>query len=441
MGFLQQQNQPQTQGYQLPSSYSAPQTNALSGLFAAPQPAQAPMGGDMSYAGPGMGPFNLESPSAQPSQPQGGNGFFRDLPNFFSPERIAQRRPLSDAIGRVGDTLLAIGGDRSRPHDQWMRENQSRDALSGIFQDQNNTNAWNDLAKVDPTTALNLRRQMLAPPKGAELINVKAGERLFDPTTGQEVYAAPEKQGIPREAPLYASAGGVWDRDEQGNPVFHASGYVAPEKPIQPDMAMYNTPGGTIAYDRRNPTNRQIIPGTKPLPRPAAAKKADQAAVTPQAMADFSDGVKDIKDNLNGLLASGAINSSNRGVGYNLGATASRLLGPTFGGATGDKAQTHRQNIESDKSQLLYSLKGALGLTSQQMNSDKDVQTLMKALGDPNASYETQMQAVTNLEKRVAARSQSAAQPAAIPQAGEVRNGYKFRGGNPNDKSRWEKVQ
>lgn len=427
MGFLQQGSAPQ-QGFQLPASYEAPKTNALSGLFAQPQSQPAALGGNMNYSGGDLGPMNLAS---EPQQPQH-QGFFRDLPNFFSPERIAQRRPLSDAIGRVGDALLSATGDRSMPHQQWMRQNMTNDAATAVINDPKDQNAWVALAKADPATALEYRKHLLSTPKGAELIDVAEGHRLIDPTTHQEVYAAPNAS--PKERAISVAQGGAWDRDENGQLVFHPSGYQAPQTS---DMAVTNTPGGAVMYDRKNGQTMRILPGTKPLPK-AAAKDKD-AAVTPQAMADFSDGVKDIKKNLNDLLNAGAVNSSNRGVGYNLGATANRLLGPTFGGATGDKAQTSRQNIESDKSQLLYSLKGALGLTSQQMNSDKDVQTLMKALGDPNASYETQMQAVTNLEKRVAARGSQ--QPASIPQAGEVKNGYRFKGGNPNDKSRWERVQ
>jgi hypothetical protein len=89
-------------------------------------------------------------------------------------------------------------------------------------------------------------------------------------------------------------------------------------------------------------------------------------------------------------------------------------------------------------------------MSAQQLNSNVELQTMLKSLSDPSQSIEANIRNLDNIEK-----SYINATPTAMPRAptgapatesktapavGAVQDGYRFNGGDPAKASNWKKV-
>lgn len=70
--------------------------------------------------------------------------------------------------------------------------------------------------------------------------------------------------------------------------------------------------------------------------------------------------------------------------------------------------------------------------------SDSERENLLATLGDVNLSPEERKAAVQSFIE--AKRRQLETYTGGLPQAGDVQDGYRFKGGNPADKNNWEKI-
>lgn len=97
------------------------------------------------------------------------------------------------------------------------------------------------------------------------------------------------------------------------------------------------------------------------------------------------------------------------------------MAGEAVEGLLGTKAQTARDAIRMTRPMIVASLKEALGLSAQQLNSNKELQLWLDAATDPTKSYEANMDALNNLA-RVTGTNKTYGAPAAqsAPAAGDV---------------------
>ena len=97
-----------------------------------------------------------------------------------------------------------------------------------------------------------------------------------------------------------------------------------------------------------------------------------------------------------------AIPSTTRGGLSNLGASMQASgLGQALGRAGGTEAQSSRDTISSSRLMLLNAIKQATGMSAQQLNSNVELQTWLKAVSDPSQSVETVDKILGNIEKFV----------------------------------------
>lgn len=113
---------------------------------------------------------------------------------------------------------------------------------------------------------------------------------------------------------------------------------------------------------------------------------------------DVSSILSDISAKYEDLNRRGGIVSTDNGVLQNLAAKAgSSALGQTVGGAVGTEEQSVRQSIRNSLPLLMSAIKNATGMSSQQMNSNAELQFYMQAATDPSRDIQSNLNAIQNL--------------------------------------------
>lgn len=155
------------------------------------------------------------------------------------------------------------------------------------------------------------------------------------------------------------------------------------------------------------------------------------STLTPAAGPKANDGRKMLGDTLdeiygyyNTLKSQGGAASSQSGTLLgNIGAgVRGSIPGEAVESLMGTKAQTARDSIRMARPMIIASLKDALHLSAQQLNSNKELQLWLSAATDPSKSYEANMAALNNLA-RVANTGKIYAAPVPAAQAGAPRGG------------------
>ena len=89
----------------------------------------------------------------------------------------------------------------------------------------------------------------------------------------------------------------------------------------------------------------------------------------------------------------------------------------------------------------------AMGISAKQLDSNAELKLWLSAATDPTLDLQANKSALANLERMLTNKNAAAAaapKPTTTlnaPAVGTVKDGYKFKGGNPADKNNWEKVK
>jgi hypothetical protein len=129
---------------------------------------------------------------------------------------------------------------------------------------------------------------------------------------------------------------------------------------------------------------------------PSAALRTNKVEAGKSQLADDLDNLRTSFQTLNDLRA---IPSTERGVMSNIGsATAASGIGQMLGRATGTEAQVERDVINSARQRLVNSIKNATGMSAQQLNSNVELQTMLKSISDPGQSIQAAMRIIDDIE-------------------------------------------
>jgi hypothetical protein len=117
-------------------------------------------------------------------------------------------------------------------------------------------------------------------------------------------------------------------------------------------------------------------------------------------------GKTQLADDLNNLRTSfqtldnlRAIPSTERNPLSNItSALASTRVGQLTGQAFATEAQVERDVINSARSRLVNSIKNATGMSAQQLNSNVELQTMLKSISDPGQSYQSAIRIIEDIE-------------------------------------------
>ena len=130
---------------------------------------------------------------------------------------------------------------------------------------------------------------------------------------------------------------------------------------------------------------------------PGAALRENKVEAGKTQLADDLD---NLRASFQKLDAMRAIPSTERNVLSNImSATGASGVGQTLGRATGTEAQVERDVINSARQRLVTSIKNATGMSAQQLNSNVELQTMLKSISDPGQSVQAAMRIIDDIEQ------------------------------------------
>lgn len=130
---------------------------------------------------------------------------------------------------------------------------------------------------------------------------------------------------------------------------------------------------------------------------PTAALRENKAT---EGKGQLQDQLDDLRASFTSLNEKRAITSQERNPVSNLlssiqGSTVGQIAGKTFG----TKEQTDRNLINSAKQRIAQAIKNATGMSSQQLNSNFELKSMLDSLSDVNLGYEASMEIIDRLER------------------------------------------
>jgi hypothetical protein len=129
---------------------------------------------------------------------------------------------------------------------------------------------------------------------------------------------------------------------------------------------------------------------------PSAALRINKAEQGKSQLADDLDNLRTSFERLNEMRA---IPSTGRNVVSNLmSATQASGVGQLLGRAGGTEEQVERDVINSARMRLVNSIKNATGMSAQQLNSNVELQTMLKSISDPGQSVEAALRIIDDID-------------------------------------------
>jgi hypothetical protein len=231
------------------------------------------------------------------------------------------------------------------------------------------------------------------------------GVGLVDPRTKQVIMPSVESTQPEIKQYEYAKAqgykGSLFDFKRE-----MAQAGRTPVQPVAPTVTTIQdptNPNQMISINARDYRGGGIgSPGVIGLTgkTPAATAKQD---VIDKGQAQLSSVLDDLRASYDTLDKSAAIPSTQRGTLSNLAASAQASgIGQALGRMGGTEEQSARDTINSSRMMLLNSIKQATGMSAQQLNSNVELTSWLKAVSDPTQSIETVNNILGNIEKFVA---------------------------------------
>lgn len=256
-------------------------------------------------------------------------------------------------------------------------------------------------------------------------ITVAAGSSVFDPSTRQftQAPAAPERQDTDlirnfNAAKAQGFAGTIFDYERK----IKEAGRTPAQAPA-PTIAQIvdpRNPNQMITIDARRYQGGSVgSPGVLGVggKEPSAAVRENKAELGKTQLADDLDNLRASFTTLDQMRA---IPSTERNALSNIAsATAATGLGQMAGRAVGTEAQVEREVINSARTRLVNSIKNATGMSAQQLNSNVELQTMLKSISDPGQPIQAALRIIDDIDN------------AYVKGAGMPKKGTPAAGGKP----------
>lgn len=129
---------------------------------------------------------------------------------------------------------------------------------------------------------------------------------------------------------------------------------------------------------------------------PGAALRTNKAE---EGKTQLTDDLANLRASFDRLNEMRAIPSTQRSAASNIAAsTQSSGVGQMLGRTTGTEAQVERDVINSAKQRLVTSIKNATGMSAQQLNSNMELQAMLRSLSDVSLGYEASLRIIDDIE-------------------------------------------
>jgi len=160
---------------------------------------------------------------------------------------------------------------------------------------------------------------------------------------------------------------------------------------------------------------------------PTAALRENKAT---EGKGQLQDQLDDLRASFTNLNESRSIVSDERNPASNvLSYIQGSTVGQIGGKVIGSKAQTDRNLINSAKQRIAQAIKNATGMSSQQLNSNFELKSMLDSLSDVNLGYEASMEIIDRLERDYVKGSgmKKGASPSGNTSGGQTSKGTKYQ--------------
>lgn len=220
------------------------------------------------------------------------------------------------------------------------------------------------------------------------------GNAVYKPA--EDKFVAPERAPAAPSAPVAVMG-------PDGKPRYVSREEAFGMTPFTPAAVKFMGGGGTAAPMGKAPPGYRFTPAgdLEAIPGgPAAAKLGDAAAKKEEGATQATNILDSLETAYTDLEARKAIPSEKRNaVANTLASISASVPGQIAERTIGTKAQTQRDIISSSRLQLLNAIKGATGMSSQQLNSNVELTTWLNSLTDPSRSIETNKEILQNVRR------------------------------------------
>ena len=196
-----------------------------------------------------------------------------------------------------------------------------------------------------------------------------------------------------------------------------------PAQPVAPTITTIvdpTDPNKMITIDARRYSGGGVgSPGVLGVggKEPSAALRTNKIE---EGKTQLQDDLDNLRASFNRLNEMAALPSTQRGTLSNvMSATQGSAVGQMLGRAGGTEAQVERDVISSAKQRLLTAIKNATGMSAQQLNSNMELQAMLRSLSDVSLGYEASMRIIDDIEdayvKGAGMKKKNAPSPGATP--------------------------
>ena len=237
--------------------------------------------------------------------------------------------------------------------------------------------------------------------EGVKPITVAAGSSVYDPKS-KTFTQAPERGDTDlirnyNAAKAQGFTGTIFDYERK----IKEAGRT-PAQPVAPTIAQIVDPANPnqmITVDARRYQGGSVgSPGVIGVggKEPGAALRTNKTEAGKTQLADDLDNLRTSFERLNEMRA---IPSTGRNVVSNLMSAAQASgVGQVLGRAGGTEEQVERDVINSARMRLVNSIKNATGMSAQQLNSNVELQTMLKSISDPGQSVEAALRIIDDID-------------------------------------------
>jgi hypothetical protein len=260
----------------------------------------------------------------------------------------------------------------------------------------------------------------------------KPTTQVIDQSGQKQMFQIPGLGGAPTSVGTYADV--PLPANVQAQKIQIAQQSRPPVQPVAPTITQIvdpTNPNQMITIDaRRYQGGGASSPGVIGVSgkEPSAALRENKAEAGKTQLADDLENLRFSFQTLDNLRA---IPSTERNALSNVtSGLASTAIGQRTGQLFATEAQVERDVINSARSRLVNSIKNATGMSAQQLNSNVELQTMLKSISDPGQSYQSAIRIIDDIEDAYVKGKgmKKRGEPTPAPAATQGTGGFKYLG-------------
>lgn len=321
---------------------------------------------------------------------------FRKEQATTAAQRAAQQKSEFDLVAarrKFGDDLKR--NLSANPSDENVVAWGQDAVLQGIYTPDQVASTVQQLLTLPPQQRASILSQA-----GASPSELKPSTQTINRGGATEVIQVPAFGGAPTTLGSFADV--PLPANVQAQKIQIARESRPPAQPVAPTITSIvdpTNPNQMITIDaRRYQGGGANSPGVIGVAgkEPGAALRANKVEAGKTQLADDLDNLRASFQTLDQMRA---IPSTERGALSNVASGISATgIGQKTGQLFGTEAQVERDVINSARSRLVNSIKNATGMSAQQLNSNVELQTMLKSISDPGQSVQAALRIIDDIE-------------------------------------------